>query len=358
MKKQIIALILFILVLSGCAGPAEESSSSRSFLTREHYGFDSIPDVDGYVCAPALVYTTTGEENGLTDTYMYADGKVRDIYKLGDYDVIDIETEDGTVAVMKSLYTSNWEHIALLDEVRVYFLYMGYSSELDSPAGTYIGVVKPGKYVSISSDIKAAPELFKTALDEYNTELEDEEASGSRPSTDGNSPPQAVVNSAPDAQSNTQSSSQQTSQAQTASTSQKKALDKANDYLRVMAFSHSGLVKQLEYEGYSNADATYAADNCGADWNAQALKKANSYLDVMAFSYSGLKGQLEYDGFTSSQSTYGADNCGANWNDQAAKKAKSYLDLMSFSRDELISQLEYEGFTRAQAEYGAAQNGY
>ena len=348
MKKQILALILFILVLSGCAGPAEEPSSSRSFLTREHYGFDSIPDVDGYVCAPALVYTTTGEENGLTDTCMYADGKVRDIYKLGDYDVIDIETEDGTVAVMKSLYTSNWEHMALLDEVRVYFLYMGYSSEFDSPAGTYIGVVKPGKYVSISSDIKAAPELFKTALDEYSTESDDEGASGSRPGTDGNSPPQAVVNSAPGAQSNTQSSS----------TSQKTALDKANDYLRVMAFSHSGLVKQLEYEGYSNADATYAADHCGADWNEQALKEAESYLDVMAFSYSGLKEQLEYEGYTSDQATYGADNCGADWNEQAVKCAKSYLDSMSFSRDELISQLEYEGFTRAQAEYGAAKNGY
>ena len=88
------------------------------------------------------------------------------------------------------------------------------------------------------------------------------------------------------------------------------------------------------------------------------MKEAESYLDVMAFSYSGLKEQLEYEGYTSDQATYGADNCGADWNEQAVKCAKSYLDSMSFSRDELISQLEYEGFTRAQAEYGAAKNGY
>lgn len=143
-----------------------------------------------------------------------------------------------------------------------------------------------------------------------------------------------------------------------ATTGEQNALESANSYLRLMAFSHDGLIDQLEYEGYTTAEATYAANNCGADWNEQALKSAKSYLSHMAFSYTGLIDQLEYEKFTTSQATYAADNCGANWNEQAAKSAESYLSHMSFSRDELISQLEYEGFTHEQAVYGAQANGY
>lgn len=135
------------------------------------------------------------------------------------------------------------------------------------------------------------------------------------------------------------------------------ALKRAKEYLRVMPFSHQGLIEQLEYEGFTTSEATYAADNCGADWNEQALEKAYDYLDTMPFSYKGLIKQLEYEGFTKSQATYGADNCGADWYEQAVKCAKNYLDLMSFSRSGLISQLEYEGFTHDQAVYGAEQNG-
>jgi hypothetical protein len=83
-----------------------------------------------------------------------------------------------------------------------------------------------------------------------------------------------------------------------------------------------------------------------------------SYLDYTAFSYQGLIEQLEYEKFTTEQATYGADNCGADWNEQAAKSAKSYLDYSSFSRDGLIDQLEYEGFTYDQAVYGVEANGY
>ncbi len=89
-----------------------------------------------------------------------------------------------------------------------------------------------------------------------------------------------------------------------------------------------------------------------------AIKKAQSYLNVSAFSRSGLINQLEYEKFSTEDATYAADNCGANWNEQAAKKAKSYLDIMSFSRAGLIDQLEYEGFTYDQAVYGVEANGY
>ena len=89
-----------------------------------------------------------------------------------------------------------------------------------------------------------------------------------------------------------------------------------------------------------------------------ALSKARSYLNYTAFSYSGLIEQLKYEGFNDEDSTYGADNCAADWNQQAAKKAQSYLKYSSFSRSGLIEQLMYEGFTNDQAEYGATTVGY
>ena len=91
---------------------------------------------------------------------------------------------------------------------------------------------------------------------------------------------------------------------------------------------------------------------------SNALSKAAEYLQYSAFSYSGLIGQLEYEGFSTEDATYAVDNCGADWNEQAAMKAQQYLDYSSFSRDSLIDQLEYEGFTQSQAEYGVSAVGY
>lgn len=89
-----------------------------------------------------------------------------------------------------------------------------------------------------------------------------------------------------------------------------------------------------------------------------ALKSAKSYLDFSAFSYDGLIKQLEYEKYSKEEATYAADNCGADWNEQAAKCAQNYIEYSSFSRDSLIDQLIYEGFTQEQAEYGVSQVGY
>ena len=213
-----------------------------------------------------------------------------------------------------------------------------------------------------------------------------------------------------------------------ATVGQKNAYKKALSYLSYTAFSHDGLIEQLEFEKFSTEDATWAADNCGADWFEQAvakgenylsytsfshdslieqleyekftkeqatyaadilfetgssgnsdntgtkqdtfsssgetvgqknaLQKAKDYLSFTAFSYTGLIEQLEYEGFTKEEATYGADNCGTDWKEQAVKKAADYLSFSSFSKSGLIEQLEYEGFTTEQATYGAEQNGF
>jgi colicin import membrane protein len=92
--------------------------------------------------------------------------------------------------------------------------------------------------------------------------------------------------------------------------SQQNAAAKAADYLDYSAFSRSGLIKQLTFEGYSTADATWGVDKQHADWNAQAAAKAKDYLGYTSFSRSGLIQQLEFEGFTSSQARYGAGTTG------------------------------------------------
>lgn len=90
------------------------------------------------------------------------------------------------------------------------------------------------------------------------------------------------------------------------SVSQKNALAAAEQYLSISAFSRTGLIQQLKYDQYSEEDATYAADNCGADWNEQAANAAMQYLEISPFSKAELIAQLKYDGFTDEQADYGA----------------------------------------------------
>ncbi|MDW4572113.1 Ltp family lipoprotein [Microbacterium sp. M3] len=82
---------------------------------------------------------------------------------------------------------------------------------------------------------------------------------------------------------------------------QQNAIGKAQSYLRFSGFSRTGLIDQLEYEGYSTEEATFGADNAGADWNAEAAEKAASYLEFSSFSRQGLYDQMAYEGFTDAE---------------------------------------------------------
>ncbi len=139
--------------------------------------------------------------------------------------------------------------------------------------------------------------------------------------------------------------------------SEENAIGSAESYLDFSAFSRSGLIDQLEFEGYTNAEATLAVDYLDGDWNEQAALSAESYLDFTAFSESGLIDQLEFEGFTSDQATSGVNSITVDWNEQAWKSAESYLEFSSFSRSGLIDQLLFEGFTQSQATYGVDKAG-
>ena len=105
----------------------------------------------------------------------------------------------------------------------------------------------------------------------------------------------------------TEATTEKTTEVYEPTTGEENALNKAFDYLDYNAFSKSGLIKQLKYEGFTTKEAKYAANNCNANWKDQAYKKATSYLESQSFSKSGLIKQLEYEGFTNSQAKYGAN---------------------------------------------------
>jgi hypothetical protein len=94
------------------------------------------------------------------------------------------------------------------------------------------------------------------------------------------------------------------------SVSQQNAQQKTEDYLAYTAFSRTGLIQQLEFEGFSAADATWAVDHVTVNWNQQAAAKAKEYLVYTSFSRSGLIQQLEFEGFTPAQAQYGVSQPG------------------------------------------------
>ncbi len=91
---------------------------------------------------------------------------------------------------------------------------------------------------------------------------------------------------------------------------QANAVESAESYLDFTAFSRTGLIEQLEFEGYSTDDATFAVDSLDIDYKEQAAKSARDYLDFTSFSRSGLIEQLMFEGYTEEQATYGVDQVG------------------------------------------------
>ena len=135
-----------------------------------------------------------------------------------------------------------------------------------------------------------------------------------------------------------------------------------------MGFSAASLLQQLTSSagnGFAQADAQWAIDHSGADWNAQALAAAKGYLDSgMGFSEASLNGQLTSSAgnqFTPEQAQYAVSKAGADWNAQAVTAAEGYMSSgMGFSRASLIAQLTSSAgnqFTQPQAEYAATQVG-
>jgi hypothetical protein len=92
-----------------------------------------------------------------------------------------------------------------------------------------------------------------------------------------------------------------------------------------------------------------------------ALESAQSYLDMGGFSKAGLIGQLSSsagEGFSKADATFAANHADADWNKEAVESAQGYLDMGGFSKASLIEQLSSsagEKFTPAQARYAVSK---
>jgi hypothetical protein len=100
--------------------------------------------------------------------------------------------------------------------------------------------------------------------------------------------------------------------------SQQQALDAAQNYLSDgQGFSRASLISQLTSQygnGFSQADATWAVDHSGANWDAQAVISAKNYMsDGQGFSRASLIDQLTSaygSQFTYAQAVYAAGQVG------------------------------------------------
>lgn len=258
-KSQVLTfflMIVFILYLTGCSGATDVDVIE----TTANSSFDEI----GELLQGKWNYHS---ESGLNETFIFNQGRFRYIVTLDNLpsagtDVTGIyEIGDNAVELV---FDADGYREEIPYEVREGGLFLYSNVESGSSAGTTRIYEKGYDYIRIpeSSETSIAPKDTPAASPEKNN----------------------------------------------ATAGEKRALQAAQTYLEVKAFSYEGLIKQLEFEGYNHSEAVYGADNSGADWYKQAEKSAREYLEVMPFSREGLIEQLEYEGFTHSQAVYGVDN--------------------------------------------------
>ena len=106
------------------------------------------------------------------------------------------------------------------------------------------------------------------------------------------------------------------------------------------------------------AAAEKAAEDALSLGQRNAIGTAEDYLDYTAFSRTGLISQLEFEGFSAEDAAFAVDRVAPDWNAQAALTAQNYLDYSTFSRQGLIDQLVFEGYSAAEAEFGVTAVGY
>ncbi|HJX78320.1 Ltp family lipoprotein [Glutamicibacter sp.] len=153
---------------------------------------------------------------------------------------------------------------------------------------------------------KAADEQEKKAAAEASAKAEAEE----KEKAEAEKKAKAEAEKKAKAEASAQAEAEAKAEKEAGTLSQQNALSKASDYLDYTAFSKTGLINQLEFEGFSNGDATWAVERVSVDWNEQAALKAADYLDYTSFSKSGLTDQLIYEGYTKKQAAYGVSTTG------------------------------------------------
>jgi len=292
--KRTICFLLFILFLScSCSAPIENTTKDEDVIRQE--GYDIGYDV-GYNAGYSAGYEAGRDEQDAPSTEQIVMPEAvaeLDVAQAPTTNVPSIEPEP--IMGYVDARSLNLRDAPDRESDIVMECEGGTTVEITGEDGDWYAVIADGKHGYMLKEYIAFDRESSNDASSNSPEEATLRPEATKPPA-ASADPTEVVTPKPSSQA--------------ATTGQKNALRKAKDYLRLMAFSHSGLVKQLEYEGFSSSEAIYGADNCGADWNEQAVKKAAEYLNMMAFSRSDLIRQLEHEGFTSSQATYGASQNG------------------------------------------------
>lgn len=89
---------------------------------------------------------------------------------------------------------------------------------------------------------------------------------------------------------------------------QRAAYNQMVGYIAHSPYSRDSLLNMLKpNDQFSEADAVWAIDHSGIDWNAEALAYAQQLIGSAASSQSGLQKELAYLGFTDEQATYAVE---------------------------------------------------
>jgi|GEM_PF-4585829 len=130
-------------------------------------------------------------------------------------------------------------------------------------------------------------------------------------------------------------------------TARQDAVAMAREYLRFVPLSRQGVIEILRAEGFSNAVATYAADNINANWNTQATRAAQLYINWWpGLSRIGMVDILVHiDGFTRAQAEFAVNSIGLTAVQQPA--ALPLGELMELSEaylvlEDYLADLDYE----------------
>lgn len=285
--KKIVFILLLSLFLFGCRNDSEQEKKKFSIeegqklIDEANETIKKSKEIDGFEKAEYEKYNSYASENGLDGKEIYVEGKIISKTALEECISFNIEQEDGNRWCVAAPVSDDVDELidSLTDhDVRIFGVYIGFSDRFNCPS-IALAVENFDKAEKVRIEKKINENSYKTVWNflDYANQSEENDLS-------------EIIEDITIGQIN--------------------ALRSAKQYLEVSPFSYYGLVEQLEYEGYSNEDAVYAANNCGADWNEQAAKSAEIYLDIMVFSKNELIEQLQYEGFTYDQAVYGATQNG------------------------------------------------
>ena len=318
MKKwcSIILCVAIILMLAGCSTPTEKqiNTSETPYLINDNTPEPTqkaIVEQTGTLGELTFTYSSITEPTITEESYLFTPAKGISVtigmFPEGSTNYFD--DEEANEAARKML------QLTLIDSAIDVFESGSVLSEGDvaipgaNGSGYYMDYVGILKNNGLSAAMNTIVFHTETAL--YAITMLSEPDDESSPEVYRNLLSTIQIAGQPIMEESEESDSETVEATESSETvSQSNAVRQAKSYLKFMAFSRQGLIEQLEYEGFSNEDATYGVDNCGADWMEQAVECAKSYLDTMAFSREGLIEQLEYEGFTHEQAVYGVDATG------------------------------------------------